>query len=690
NYDKEKRRLGMIYGAEQALIEMEKDSITKSECDAYTAGVNTYIDNLKESELPIEYKLLNYAPEKWTNLKSALFLKYMSFELAGSEDDFEYTNAKTVFGLQDFEKMYPYLQDSLDPIIPKGTLYPPPAIAVKPPANADSLYYGRVDSLGGGHARPDKDNGSNNWAVSGRKTKSGSPILCNDPHLGLNLPSLWYEMQITTTEFNAYGVSFPGSPGVIIGFNDSCAFGFTNAMRDVRDYYEIQFKDESMKEYWFNGAWKTTTFRYEKIGIKGEPNLIDTVAYTIFGPVMYDKKFTGSRRTNGNYYAVRWKAHDPSNELMLFNRLDHAKNYDDYYSAIQYLHTPGQNCVFATKGGDIAIWDQGEFPAKWRRQGDFIMPGTDSSYMWQGTIPQPENPHLINPERGYVSSANQFPVDPMYYPYYLGGSYPPYRGWLINKFLSQWTNITPKDMMTLQTENENAFAEMAKPVILRNIDLTTLSEEEKNYYDILEAWDLRNDPESKGATLFDILWENFTKIVWDDDLGRTKLPTVYPHASTLLEAILRDSSFKFLDNVNTQEKETLHDDMTVAFKKAVSRCKALDADNRLLWAKYKATRINHLARLTPFGRMDLPIGGGSNCINAAKEDHGPSWRMIVQLGPVTEAYGVYPGGQSGNPGSPYYDSFVDTWVAGKYYLLWVMNKDEIKDQRVKWVMNFSK
>ena len=104
---------------------------------------------------------------------------------------------------------------------------------------------------------------------------------------------------------NVYGVSFPGAPGVIIGFNDSCAFGFTNAMRDVRDYYQIKCKDETMKEYWFNGAWKAAAFRYERIGIKGEPDLIDTVAYTIFGPVMYDRKFTGSHRTNGNYYAVR-------------------------------------------------------------------------------------------------------------------------------------------------------------------------------------------------------------------------------------------------------------------------------------------------------------------------------------------------------------------------------------------------
>jgi len=690
NFDKEKRRLGMVYAAERAVQEIEKDSITKTQCDAYTAGVNAYISGLKESELPLEYKLLHYKPEKWTNLKTALFLKYMSFDLAGNEDDFEYTNAKSVFGWDDFEKMYPYSQDSLDPIVPKGTIYPPQAVALKIPSTVDSLYINNRDTAAIAPEKPSQDNGSNNWAVSGKKTKSGAPILCNDPHLSLNLPSLWYEMQITTPGFNAYGVTFPGAPGIIIGFNDSCAFGFTNAMRDVRDYYEIKFKDESMKEYWFNGEWKQTDFRYEHIAIRGEEEIIDTVAYTVFGPVMYDKKFTGTRRTNGGYYAVRWKAHDPSNELMLFNRLDHAKNYDDYYAAIQWLHTPGQNCIFASKSGDIAIWDQGEFPAKWKRQGDFIMPGTDSSYMWQGMIPQQENPHLINPDRGFVSSANQLPADPSVYPYYLGGSYPPYRGLLINRFLSQMTDITPKDMMTLQVENYNVFAEMARPILLKNIDLTTLRDDEKNYYDILASWDLRNDPDAKGATIFVLLWDNFTKTVWDDEMSRTKLPTVYPVESTLLEGILKDSAYKFLDNINTTSvKETLRDDVTIAFKKTVVQCKLAESDGRLQWAKYKATRINHLARLTPFSRLDLPIGGGTNCLNATKEDHGPSWRMVVQLSHETEAYGVYAGGQSGNPGSPYYDSFVDSWVAGKYYQLWVMNRDDAKDKRIKWKMNFS-
>ena len=691
NYDREKRRLGMGYAAEKAVVEMEKDPVSKAEADAYTAGVNAYITNLKESELPIEYKLLGYRPELWSNLKTALFLKFMSLDLAGSENDFEFTNLRSILGYTTFNKMFPVSQDSLDPIVPVDTVTRVPRIKVKAPAGSDSVYLHSTDTVSV-HAvsKPDKDNGSNNWAVSGIKTKSGSPILCNDPHLGLHLPSLWYEMQISCPSFNAYGATFPGAPGVVIGFNDSCAFGFTNAMRDVRDYYEITFRDDSRKEYWYNKQWVATDFRYEHIIQKDTSEYIDTVAYTVFGPVMYDKSFSGNRKTNDKYYAVRWKAHDPGNELMIFNGLDHAKNYTDYQEAVKWLHTPGQNAIFACKNGDIAICDQGEFPAKWKRQGDFVMPGTDSSYQWQGMIPQSENPFMYNPERGFVSSANQYPVNPATSPYYLGGEYPNYRGLMINRYLGQMNEIGIEDMMKMQTDTYNPLAGMAKPVFLKNIDTTDLTANESKYYEMLKDWDQRCEAESKGASIFKITWDSLKAIVWDDDLAKAGMPGFYPYNSTLLEGILRDSTYEFLDDIRTPEKESLKQDLTLAFRRAAGTCKNLDREGKLTWSKFRATRIEHLANLDPFSRLDIDNGGGEFSINAMKIDHGPSWRMIVQLTKNTEAYGIYPGGQSGNPGSPYYDNFIDNWVNGKYYPLWMIAKEEETDKRVKAIIRITK
>lgn len=690
-YDRSMRRLGMIYSAEKALAEIEKDPLAKSFQDAYVAGVNAYIDNMREYDLPLEYKLLDYKPERWSSLKTALLLKYMSYELAGGEEDMRYTNAMNVLSLSDFEKLFPAIQDSLKPIVPNvpGSEYPAQAaIDISVPESADSLYFlFPSDTLTNILPQPDPDNGSNNWAVAGSKTASGRPIVANDPHLGLNLPSLWYEMQLSTPNFNAYGVTFPGAPNIIIGFNDNIAFGFTNAGRDVKDYYEIRFRDKSMNEYWFDSAWKKTEKREEVINVRGRAPFRDTVAYTIFGPVIYDHNFPATSRGD-KYFAVRWKAHDPSNELMIFHGLNRAKNYDDYAEAIKYLTCPGQNPVFGAKDGDIAIWQQGDFPAKWRRQGDFIMPGFDSSYMWKGIIPQQENPHMRNPERGYVSSANQLSVDSTY-PYYTGNSFPVYRGYIINRMLDSMTGITVDDMKQMQTDNYNVKAEFARDILL-SVDKNRLGARERKYFDIFQQWNLRNDNEEKGATVFFVWWKELENEIWGDELERPELPLPWPNEATLVESLRNDSIYKFVDNINTEVVERLGDVLVSSLKSAAGELAEAEGEDRLEWAKYKSTKVQHLLKLPALSRLNLPIGGGAGIINATKADHGPSWRMIIHLTDDTEAWGVYPGGQSGNAGSRYYDNFVDNWSKGEYYRLWMMKSSEGSDQRVKWRMKFSK
>ena len=691
SYDRTKRRLGMIFAAENMLKEIEANPNTKKAIDAYTAGVNAYISSLKESQLPIEYKLLNYKPEPWTNLKSALFVKQMTETLAGAVDDLPLTNARSFFSDDELKILFPQMPDSLEPIIPKGTVFPKPTVVPVKPANADSIYLGKKDTAQLVDLyQPDANNGSNNWAVAGSKTKSGAPILCNDPHLELSLPSIWYEMQVTTPTMNAYGVSFPGIPGIVIGFNDSVAFGFTNSQRDVRDYYEIKFKDDSRQQYWFNNVWKDATMRPETIKIKGKADFVDSVAYTIFGPVMYDKTFPADTISfKEKNLAVRWSAHDPSNELLMWYYLDRAKNLEDYKNAIRYFTCPSQNMVFASKHGDIAIWQQGHMPALWNRQGVYVMPGYDSSYMWQGYIPMEENPHVINPERGFVSSANQRPADSTY-PYFIPGKYDLYRGYTINKRLSSLQQITPQDMMNLHNENYNAFAQMMRPVLLKYADETRLSADEKKMVELVRNWNLKNDYDEKAATVYQTWFDSLEVVVWQDELNKAK--GLYPSERTLVEALLRDSAFKYIDDITTPGKETLYDAVTAALKKATPELMDEDKNDNLTWGKHKNTTIYHLLRTSamPFARPSLHIGGGQHIVNAVQHSHGPSWRMIVQLTDKIEAYGVYPGGQSGNPGSKYYDSFVDQWAAGKYYAIWFMHAGDKPDKKVKWKMTFDK
>jgi penicillin amidase len=691
DYDREQRRLGMVFAAENALKEMEKDPVSKSVFDAYTNGINAYISSLKESELPVEYKLLNVRPEKWSNLRTALLLKMMAKNLSsGTEHDLEYTNAKSIFMPEELKMLYPQVPDSLVPIVPKGTVFETPLSMPVPPATADSLYFGKKDTVAIAEiSRPDPNNGSNNWVVAGSKTQSGAPILCNDPHLELSLPSIWYEMQLVSPTSNTYGVSLPGSPFVIIGFNDSIAWGVTNSQRDVKDYYDIRFKDNTKTEYWFNGKWEKTTLREETIKVKGGKDIKDTVAYTIFGPVMYDGSFIKPLSGKKNL-AVRWVAHDPSNEGMTFYKLNRAKNYDEYAEAIKSFDCPGQNFVFASKSGDIAIWQQGKFPARWEGQGRYVMPGDDSSYLWQGFIPQTANPHSLNPERGFLQSANQRPADSTY-PYYIPGTYITPRGITIENRLAAMSSITPNDMMALHSNYFNTLAEDARPILVQYIRENELNAGEKKMLDIVRGWDLLATPDSKGQTIYQSWWDSLEVEIWKDEISRVDPNAPYPEEQTTMEILKRDSAIKYADNINTPAVETLFDVVTSSFKKAAANLSRLDMGGKLEWSKFKNPSVYHLIKsITAFARQGLPVGGNGNIVNAITHSHGPSWRMIVHLTTPTEAYGVYPGGQHGNPGSKFYDDYIDTWVAGKYNKLWFMREGDRKDKGVRWTMSFRK
>lgn len=674
----------MLYAAENSLEAIEEDPGTKLICDAYTAGVNSYILSLEEKDLPLEFKLLNYKPELWTNLKTSLFLKYMSYDLSGHDEDFERTNAKAYFTKEQYIKLFPLRVDSLVPIIPSGKILKEFNFAVQPPASADSIYFNYKKSKPvldfAAPVKPSKQNGSNNWALDSTKTKSGKPLLSNDPHLGLNLPSIWYEMQLSTPEFNAYGVTFPGAGCVIIGFNDSCAWGSTNAERDVRDYYEIEFRDGNMNEYLFNGQWVQTKWRNEIIKKRDKGSDTIKIAMTVWGPVLYDANYPGKLQES-KAYAVKWKAHDKSNELRTFYKLNKAKNYRDYVDALSTYKCPAQNIIFASKNGDIAIRQQGEFPARWYRQGEFVMPGYDSAYAWQGNVPDSFNYIMHNPQRGFVSSANQHPYDPVTYPYYFNGWFWFYRGMLINRQLNALNNATAEDMMRMQMNNYNIRAEIARPILIRYIHDSLLDNNEKNFLQKLSSWNLYNNAVETGATVFTLFMDSVMAKMYDDEFMQSALPMPRPEENTMINAIAKDSMYEFADNILTAERETVKDIVTAAFKSTVSTLLLAEDEGRLQWGIYKDGGIRHLLKIPQLSRLHLKAGGGKEIINAFTQYGGPSWRMVVDLADGAESYGVYPGGQSGNPGSKYYDNFINSWLNGKYYKIHIRSINELQQMK---------
>ena len=416
---------------------------------------------------------------------------------------------------------------------------------------------------------------------------------------------------------------------------------------------------------------------------------MDTVAYTVFGPVIFDHSFDG-KNAGGKNIAVRWKAHDPSNEAKAFWLLNHAHNYEDFENAINYFECPGQSFVFASKTGDIALKQQGAFPAKWERQGLYVMPGFDSSYMWQGLIPQLDNPQEFNPVRGYVASGNQRPVDENY-PYYIPGGYYLYRGLTINRILDELIDADAKDMMQMQNNNFNPLAAAALPHLLRVMDKADVFGEARGYIDTLKNWDLKNNANTIAPTLFTHWYDTLEAMVWDDEFGALKEKGLYPIESTLIEAYEKDSNFKYFDNILTPTKETWKELVESSFRKLLPVIDSLNNKNKLRWADYKNTTLYHLLgkSMMPFAAQHLPIGGGKHIINAAQHDHGSSWKMIVDLsGETSSAYVVYPGGQNGNPGSRYYNDFVNTWANGKYYKAWVFKKGMENNPEIKWKMTF--
>ncbi len=677
--DQINRNKGLAWAAENSVKVFEDDPVTKPVLDAYTAGVNAYIDQLSYKDYPVEYKLLNYQPEKWSTFKSALLLKYMGDMLTGKSTDVALTNALKIIGQDNMDLLFPDFQMSdtvVSPIIPRGTAY---GVATQTPDTPSTV--GLYNNIAPYPEKYIDGIGSNNWAVSGAKTKSGKPILCNDPHLGLNLPSIWFEMQLNAPGYNTYGVTIPGSPAIIIGFNDSISWGVTNGTQDVLDYYKVKFKDASKKEYLFDGQWREVTTRVEEIKIKGRKARIDTTRFTHYGPLITDVLFKDSLSSD---LAIRWSVHDPSNELKTFILLNRAHNYNQYVDAIKNFESPGQNFVFASVNGDIAIWHQGKYPVRFNQQGKYIMDGSKSIYQWNKFIPQDENPHIKNPARNFVSSANQHPTDGTY-PYYYYGRFEHYRNRRINQVLSKLDSATVNDMMKLQNDNYNLQAEESLPLMLAAIDSTSIKQENKKYYTELKSWNYYNDPGSLGAAAYEVWFDFFALAVWDE--FQPLLPFAEaPQDYTLIKLLRQSPNHSIFDNKFSNKVETARDLLMDAFNSACVELRNWEKkskDKELNWGNYKATSVQHIAKVAPFGVYNVQIGGNSNIVNAASARWGPSWRMIVSMENGIKAYGVYPGGQSGNPASKYYTTGIEKWASGEYYELnfW-KSKDEAVSKKM--------
>ncbi|MEP7320729.1 MAG: penicillin acylase family protein [Saprospiraceae bacterium] len=657
--DQQQRRLGMLFGAENAVKGWRTDKDKFKILEAFTNGINQYISELKSRDLPIEYKLMGFKPEPWTILKTACIVKYMAQSLCSRESDLEASNTKKLFGDSLFNFLYPAYFEGQSPVIPEGNKWNFSTVTIQDSVSLfkefDGLYSRSTEV-------PQEGLGSNNWAVSGKKTKTGHPILCNDPHLRLTLPSIWMENHINTPDMNAYGVSVPGIPGILIGFNDSIAWGETNVGQDVADWYQISWADSTKTSYFVDNKPQKINYRIEEIKIKNKPSLLDTIKYTSWGPVVSE-----DLKDPHIGLAYHWIAHEipTSFEMSVFLNLMKAKNYNDYTNALAGYSNPAQNFIFASKDGDIAITVNGKFPIKKQEQGRFVSDGSQSQNAWHGYIPSIQNPRVKNPERGYVSSANQNSTDPSY-PYYYNGDFDNFRGRQVNAFLDKMTGIQPSDMMEMQNSTFSLKAKENLPLMLEALDTTSLSSEQKNIFIQLTGWDLKFSAGSNQAMIFNAWYRSVYRNTFDEIYtSKDSSVLLYPKTGITASLMKLYPDHKIFDLQSSKKIETAKDIIQMSFVETINDLKNQNRLNQT-WSEFAKPKIQHMANLPGFSSDDLQVGGIGDALNATANGSGPSWRMVVSLGDSTLADVILPGGQSGNPASSFYDNMLSYWATGKY------------------------
>ncbi|WP_184548976.1 penicillin acylase family protein [Mucilaginibacter sp. FT3.2] len=688
--DRYHRRMGMVYGAENTLKAMMRDKEIREMVLAYTDGINAYVHQLGPREYPLEFKLLDYAPEDWKPINCAFLLKLMSETLAGGSNEFAMSNILKKFGAATTNDLFPDYPMREDPIIPVGTKWDFKPLPIPKPSA--SFLASMSDSA----KRVEKEEGigSNNWAVAGSKTANGYPILANDPHLNLTYPSIWFQVQLSAPGINVYGVSLPGAPCVILGFNNNISWGITNVDADVLDWYQIKFKNNKKTEYWYNNKWNKTGRRVEVINIRGEKPLVDTVIYTHHGPVVYESKSKTTKNTPrfvpvGD--ALRWIAHDESNEFRTFYILNRGKGYDDYRKALTYFSAPASNFVFASRDKDIAITPNGKFPLKFKDQGKFILDGSDPANDWHGWIPFDQNPTVKNPSRGFVSSANQSSTDQTY-PYYINWQFAPYqRGKRINDRLSVMQKATVDSMRLLQTDVYSIRAQDIMPVMLKYLDASKLDQNQLEALHIVKTWDKNFSVNAIGATIFSAWWLKVYDMIWADDFDNKKLQHNYPSMDRTEKLILQEPNSKWFDDSRSQVKETCAEIINSAFINVVDDLthKYGQPGKSWQWGSVKKMEIAHLTNQEALSSGNFESPGTGSTIDALTGGHGPSWRMVVQMGPTVKGYGIFPGGESGNPGSFFYDDMLKTWQNGQLKELLFMQSPTETSNRIKTTVTIS-
>jgi penicillin G amidase len=670
------RSLLMRHSAEEAVSYLSPES--RRLLERYAAGVNAYIeDNIKN--LPPEFLILGYTPEAWTVADSLGIGKYMAWDLGGNMNtELFLAAAMDILPSAKVRELFPtYPFDGL-------TIIPEEALAkerLKGDENTAGIYLALLDMVNSLRLGvPGQELGSNNWVVGGNKTASGKPLLANDMHLKMGIPSIWYQTRLEIPgDLILSGIIFPGIPGIIVGTNGKVAWGVTNVGPDVQDLYRERRHPENPYLFEFNGEWEQARVLKEYIHVKGQKEpVVKEIIITRNGPLISEamEDMAGLDEP----LSMRWTAHDVTRELDCVMSFARATNWEEFKIALDLFHVPAQSFVFADKEGNIAYRANGRIPIRLKGEGLLPAPGWDPDYQWSGFIPYDELPTLYNPAEGFVATANH-KVVPDSYPYFITYQWaPPYRAEAIRNSLLGRSGLTVMDMKEIQFNVDNYQARLLKPVIENSLSGQPFTGKEAEALEVFLDWlkDPTDEADEAGPAIYHTFYIKALAETFAEEMGE-ELYTQFlrgPVVNTF-DSMLLNGSIWF-DEAESGKVGILRR----AFVKTVAELdKILEGKpENWQWGRLHQIHLKHqLSQVPLLGRFldDGPYAQRGSHVTAAAASFSSTdpfmvrssapWRYVADLADLGgNSWENLAGGVSGHPFSSHYRDQTAYWLEGKY------------------------
>jgi penicillin amidase len=715
------RTLGWARVVQQELASLDPQSLDILE--AYAKGVNAYLSDHQGSQLSLEYAILklltpDYQPEAWQPLHSLTWAKAMAWNLGGNMDG-EIERAlllKTLTPDQMAEIVpaypsdHPYivpdfhLSSQSSPAQSGISLADDPTGQLEADLQRASSRLAALDALLGPSGA---GIGSNNWVISGQLTNTGKPLLANDPHLGIQMPSIWYEVGLHCLPKNAEcpldvtGFSFASAPGVVIGHNDRIAWGFTNVGPDVQDLYIEKINPENPNQYEVNGQWADMDLVKETIQVAGADPVEITVRYTRHGPLITDtygglEEFSekaGIDLPTPYAIALRWTALEISHTFPALWKMNIAQNWDDFRAAVSEFDVPSQNIVYADVDGNIGYQTPGKIPLRANGDGTLPVSGWTDEHEWKGYIPFEQMPFTFNPPQGYVVTANNAVVSSDY-PYMISQEWDlGFRAQRIVELIEGAPGpIDIPFIQSIQGDDKNLIAEYLLPVLMQIPFNDSRLEKARS---IFPDWDYQQHMDSAPAALFNVFWKHLLAQTFQDDLTEDTWPEGGPRWYEVMRKLVEQPDSPWWDNQATPEVEKRDQIFTESFIAAVDEMEATQGKDPARWnwgdlhtATFRNQSLGE-SGVAPiealFNRGPFPTAGGDATVNATGWntlegyflDWLPSMRMIVDLGNLGNSLTIHTTGQSGHAYHPHYIDMADLWRTIQYHpMLWERSQVE--------------